>query len=459
VEATAFHLDRILDLSLPGSGPLAPRLARARLDRLAATLRLAARESLFYRRRMGRLLAQGAERLAGLDQGRAGPGEAEGLMALVLRELPFTLPADLAAAPESFLAVPLDRVEGLTSLPSSGSRGPAKRVFSSAGDLENTLEFFRHGMREVLGTGETVALMMPGGRPGSVGDLLSRALARRGVPCRVLGFLPGSAGEMPAFLDALRAARPDCLVGLPSQLMFLARTAPRPEGLRTVLLSGEPAPGGLVSALAGLWRAEVFVHFGMTEFGLGGAVECRARQGPHLREADLLAEIVGPAGQPLSPGQTGEIVLTSLSREAMPLIRYRTGDLGTLLPGRCPCGSALRRLVVLGRADDRLALADGRPVGLWDVASALYGLDFVASFSASLLEAQRPLLTLRVGTAEEGPGQAARALQAARAVLGPGLDVRITLDPTAPPPAAGGAKPSLARTGRGAETKGIPASR
>ena len=83
----------------------------------------------------------------------------------------------------------------------------------------------------------------------------------------------------------------------------------------------------------------------MTEMGLGGGVECQARRGYHLREADLYFEIVHPqTGEPVTEGETGEIVFTTLTRQGMPLIRYRTGDLSRFIPGQCPCGTTLRTL-------------------------------------------------------------------------------------------------------------------
>ena len=102
-----------------------------------------------------------------------------------------------------------------------------------------------------------------------------------------------------------------------------------------MLLSTDQAPAPLVAAIEQAWGCRVFDHYGTTETGLGGGVECEAHDGLHLREADLLFEVVEPAtGRSLPDGEEGEIVFTTLTREAMPLIRYRTGDLGRLLPGR-----------------------------------------------------------------------------------------------------------------------------
>ncbi len=105
----------------------------------------------------------------------------------------------------------------------------------------------------------------------------------------------------------------------------------------------------------------MFNHYGMTEMGLGGGVDCRALTGYHLREADLYFEIVDPVdGRPLPDGEPGEVVFTTLTRRGMPLIRYRTGDLARFLPGSCPCGTVLRRLDhVQGRLAGRVKVGGG----------------------------------------------------------------------------------------------------
>jgi phenylacetate-coenzyme A ligase PaaK-like adenylate-forming protein len=91
----------------------------------------------------------------------------------------------------------------------------------------------------------------------------------------------------------------------------------------------------------------------MTETGFGLAVDCRCRDGMHLRDDEFYVEIIDPKTlQPLPDGEMGEIVLTSLKERAMPLIRYRTGDIGTLLTTPCTCGGALPRL---GRVEGRLS--------------------------------------------------------------------------------------------------------
>jgi phenylacetate-coenzyme A ligase PaaK-like adenylate-forming protein len=100
----------------------------------------------------------------------------------------------------------------------------------------------------------------------------------------------------------------------------------------------------------------VYEHYGMTEMGLGGAMACEKRDGYHPREADLLFEIIDPCtGEVLPEGEYGEIVFTTLTRQAMPFIRYRTGDFSRWLPGLCGCGSILKRLDKVGDREERKA--------------------------------------------------------------------------------------------------------
>ncbi len=156
------------------------------------------------------------------------------------------------------------------------------------------------------------------------------------------------------------------LVAAPTQLAKLLQTpGAQPLRLRAVLSSGEPLPDGLRRRLESTWGCEVFDHWGMTETGYGGGVECAAHNGYHLREADLLLEVADPrTGLPLpvsghsGHSATGEILITTLGERALPLVRYRTGDAARWLAGPCPCGSFLRRL---GRVPGRLA-ANGRGI-------------------------------------------------------------------------------------------------
>lgn len=419
------------------SAELADALRIWQWERLCATLRAAAKGSLHYRGILGggkaeSLISQtcggasaDARRVAnqaGAEQARLAQMWTHRLLSL----LPFTYPDALASASESFLAVPHDEVEGVISLPTSGTTGKAKRIYCTPGDLALTADFFRHGMQFMVRPGRTdgqpdhVVLLMSGDRPGSVGDLLSRGMRELGVSCEVAGFVPpGDAGEA-AMMARLRELRPTCLVGVPAQIFSLSRHAgARSLDLRGVLLSGDAVTKALRSGIESGFGCPVFVHYGLTECGLGGAVECDERCGSHMREADLIHEIVDRGGRELPPGSWGEIVITTLTREAMPLLRYRTGDEGRVIAGPCACGSVLSRIELRGRLSRRIDLPGGGALRGIALDEALFALPGLRGYAATVYRdvGDRPLgLLVDVYPV---PGANAQRLAAdARIVLG-----------------------------------------
>ena len=118
----------------------------------------------------------------------------------------------------------------------------------------------------------------------------------------------------------------------------------------------------LVDELNNKYNCKVFNHYGMTEMGYGGGVQCEALRGYHMREVDLYFEIIDPVtGNILLDGEYGEIVFTTLTRRAMPLIRYRTGDISRFIKEKCPCGSFLKSMELLeGLMDNRVMLEDNK---------------------------------------------------------------------------------------------------
>lgn len=334
-------------------------LLRHQCAALANTLGRASNNSLHYSKALGRARAEVfIKRLIKLSS--SGYLNETDFLNL-LSELPFTTPPELADSPESFLAVPHDDIDGLISIPSSGSSGKMKRVFCSGADLDSTVDFFRNGMRVLLNPeqGERTAMLMSGARPGGTGDLFARAMTALGVTSVITG-LPDDEDELFRILEDFN---PSCLVGHPAHLFALTRhprLAKLRPGLRSVLITGDAVPDALAKVVGEALGATAFRHYGLTEIGLGGAVECAYGAGCHLREMDFIAEIVTPEGARLMPDPTkgmtgwGEVVVTTLTRQAMPLIRYRTGDIGRVLTAPCRCGSSLRRLEVMGRASEFL---------------------------------------------------------------------------------------------------------
>lgn len=330
------------------------------------------RETLRYVKERGRFYA---EHLDGIDVERiSGPGD--------LRSLPFTRPEDLAGRHMDFLCVPPGDIARIVTLPTSGTTGAPKRVCFTPEDIELTLDFFSHGMRTLAPSGARVMIFMPGDTDSSVGALLRSALGR--IDCE--GIVYGAVQDPAAAARALSDTGCECAVGLPSQMYEIALANVRGIKLKSVLLSADYAPRAVSSGIERLWDCKVFDHYGMTEMGFGGGVECSARDGYHMRDADMIFEIVDPFTKvPARDGEYGEVVFTTLTRLGMPLIRYATGDRSRRVTRACPCGTSLTRIErITGRIRDASRLLTGQTLSMTQLDDIIYGIPGIASFDAAL---------------------------------------------------------------------------
>jgi uncharacterized radical SAM superfamily Fe-S cluster-containing enzyme/phenylacetate-coenzyme A ligase PaaK-like adenylate-forming protein len=260
-----------------------------------------------------------------------------------LDRLPLLTSADLIRHGHLMLTVSQAKVARMVTMQTSGSTGLPKRLAFATEDLEATLEFFLWGMANLIGNDDRVMVLLPFALPDSVGDLLIRALQGGGIA--VEGCWPPVLPPGRETLDSIHRQRPTCLVGLPQHLLSLAE-AVGPGMCRSMLLCSDYAAPALRRRIEEACGCTTFLHYGSTETGLGGGVECATHSGCHLRESELLVEIIDPrTSRPLPDGKLGEVVLTTLARRAMPLIRYRTGDLARLDRSPCDCGGVTARLV------------------------------------------------------------------------------------------------------------------
>ncbi len=300
----------------------------------------------------------------------------QGYSGTPLEELPFTFPSDLQEGESPFLGISRSEIERMISFPTSGTQGISKRLGFTREELQRTEEFFLVGMSTFTPPGSVVGIFMEGSRPHSIGDLLKKALKRMGCTPHLFGLI-GNVSEAVTWMEEIR---PRVVAGLPLQMLHLAEeTRHAPEA---VLLSADMAPRALRKRIERAWNCETFNHYGLTESGWGCAVECGAHRGCHIRELDLLVEIVDSQEKVLPEDTWGEVVLTTLRRPSFPLIRYRTGDRGRLLSGICPCGSPLKRLEVTGRLP--LEGASGTPLDLYEVENTLWSFEEIRDFSLSL---------------------------------------------------------------------------
>ena len=189
-------------------------------------------------------------------------------------------------------------------------------------------------------------ICFPFSGPFGLGELIAEAVEHLGArPLK-----PGIGLTYGEYAAVMERERPDTFVGMPVQLLSLLRVCGR-KSLKRALVSGDSCPGAVMSACEELLGNRLFPHYGSREMALGGAITCPAHSGMHLRENHVIAEIVDPRGRVLPAGQEGELVITTIGMEAMPLIRYRTGDLTRILPGRCACGSEVLRLDAVRRKE------------------------------------------------------------------------------------------------------------
>jgi phenylacetate-CoA ligase len=277
-----------------------------------------------------------------------------------LREIPFTRKDDLREHyPYGLFAVPLAQVARLHA--SSGTRGKPTVVGYTRTDLRL--------WREVMARSLAAAGAVPG-------EMIQVAYGY-GLFTGGLGFhdgaehlgltvVPASSGNTLRQILLLQDFRPQGLAGTPSFALHIGESMreqgidPRSVGLRYGLFGAEPWTEAMRGQLEELWGIVALDFYGLSEIiGPGVAAECaEGRRGLHLNEDHFLPEIVDPVtGEPLSPGGEGELVLTCLSKEALPIIRYRTGDVTSLDPAPCRCGRTLVRMArIKGRTDDMVVI-------------------------------------------------------------------------------------------------------
>jgi phenylacetate-CoA ligase len=333
------------------------------LEKLNETLSLVCDRSAFYRKHFNGL----PKSISSLDE---------------LQQFPFTTPDDIRLNPLQFVCVSQDDIQRVVTLQSSGTTGTPKRIFFTADDQELTIDFFGAGMSAVVNAGERVLIFLPGETPCSVGDLLRLGLERKGVHAIPYGMVKDPFHA----LDVMEKEQADCLVGSPTQILSLARRwNPSHRAPRTILLSTDYVPAAIVRELEKVWGCDVFNHYGATEMGLGGGVECEAHRGYHLREADMYFEIVNPGtGEPIPDGEYGEVVFSTLTRRGMPLIRYRMGDRSRFIVGECPCGTKLRTLEKVRGRFSGFVRAGDEILKLPDFDEALFPLSGLLNFSVTV---------------------------------------------------------------------------
>lgn len=300
-----------------------------RLWQLQKTVRMVTEKSAFYKR----LFAS-----AGVS---AGDVRSLGDIA----KLPFTWPKDIALGGYGLLCTSQSEVEKPVVFYSSGSTGLKKRIFFSVGDIQKILDFLPRGMNTVVDRDEArVLVFLQNSQGRGIGSILAKSLVDFGMQGWTADLQDGPEDIWNAttehgvnvwFGDAITIYRATKILAQEHDL--------RAVGMKCIFITMSNIPDSMVNYLHSAWGCRVSTHYGLTESGWGLAVDCDVCPGYHYDELNQIVEVVDPeTGEPVPEGAEGEVVLTNIARECMPLIRYRTGDIATLQ--KSSCGSHLMTL-------------------------------------------------------------------------------------------------------------------
>ena len=371
-------------------------------ERLKRTLARAAAAP--YYRRMYPASGIALDRISGLED---------------LNRLPFTTKRDLRAGyPFEFLAVDKEAVVRLHS--SSGTTGQATVVCHNAHDLASWANLMARCM------------FMTGARPADV----FQNMTGYGMFTGGLGFhygaerlgvltVPAGAGNSRRQIKFMQDFGTTIVHVIPSYALHLlsvfeeAGVEPQRDlRLKIAYLGAEPYSEHTRKRVEDGLGVKVFNSYGLSEMsGPGVAFECPEQNGMHIWEDAFVVELLNPTTlQPVPEGEEGELVLTTLDRQAMPLIRYRTRDLTSILPGPCPCGRTHRRIArIKGRSDD-MFIIKGVNVFPMQVETLLMSIPEVGRNYQIILENEGPMdaMTVQVEVQREffhGDVKSLKALQ------------------------------------------------
>lgn len=273
-----------------------------------------------------------------------------------LSEQPFRVKSDLRDAyPFGLLQVPLEQCVRIHA--SSGTRGKATIVAYTRADVDLWADCCARAIAAAGGGPGTVVHVAYGYGLFTGGLGLHYGAERLG--CTVV---PASGGNTPRQAQLLEDLGAEILCCTPSYALAIADHVSEPArlGLRAGIFGAEPWTEGLREAIEHALDLTALDIYGLSEImGPGVSSECaEGRGGAHVNEDHFLVEVVDPAtGAPLPDGEVGELVFTTLTKEALPLLRYRSGDLASLTREPCACGRTFARMSrVLGRTDDMLII-------------------------------------------------------------------------------------------------------
>ena len=276
-----------------------------------------------------------------------------------LRRLPITTKEDLRAAyPAGLLARPMEEMVRVHT--SSGTTGTATAIFHNQKDISVWAGLMARCMH-MVGLRPADVFQNASGYGLFTGGLGIHFGSERLGCCTI----PAGAGNTHRQIRLIRDFGVTGIHIIPSYALYLAEALehegidPDDLPLRIALIGAEPHTEEVRRRIEKGLGVKAYNSYGLSEMnGPGVAFECECQDGLHVWEDAFLFEVLDPETQePVADGQIGELVMTTLSREGMPILRYRTKDLTRILPGTCACGRHHRRIDrIAGRADDMFIL-------------------------------------------------------------------------------------------------------
>ena len=338
-------------------------------------------------------------------------------------KFPFLVKQDMRDAyPFGLFAVPMSDVARIHA--SSGTTGQATTTGHTANDLKHWGECFARGIYMVHGSKDSV-IQVSYGYGLFTGGLGAHA-GGEAVGCAVI---PTSSGNTKRQVQIMKDFGTDILACTPSYALYIADTAielgydPAKEfKVSGVVLGAEPASENMRQEIRDKLGVQYCDVYGLSEvMGPGVAMECEVANGLHIAEDHFYCEIVNPDTlEPVPDGEWGELVITTLTREACPLVRYRTRDLTRIISEPCPCGRTHRKIDrIIGRTDDMLIIR-GVNVFPSQIEQVITGFPEIATQYQIVLtrEAQLDKIELNVETVPDFPIDEVRKIEDLRRRLG-----------------------------------------
>ncbi len=336
-------------------------LEQLQLERLQSTLYRVGTHVPFYRKKFNEM-ALDYESFASLED---------------IQQLPFTVKQDLRDSyPYGLFAVPLREVVRLHS--SSGTTGQATVVGYTKNDIKNWSDLVARVLCGAGLTADDVIQIAFGYGLFTGGFGLHYGAERLGA-----SVIPISAGNTKRQIQIMQDFKTTALVCTPSYALNIADVLfdmgvnPAGLSLKFGLFGAEPWSEAMRQEINQKLGIRATDNYGLSEvMGPGVAGECSECNGLHISEDHFLVEILDPDTlEPVKEGEVGELVITTLTKEAFPMIRYRTRDLTRFMPGDCPCGRTGKRMHrILGRTDDMLIIK-GVNVFPTQIESVLFNID------------------------------------------------------------------------------------